>query len=544
MDNLFEMLLGRTGAPPTTFHHWRDDRYVAKPWADVARDAVAMTAGLRALGVRPGERVASVLTNDESVVTGLLAAWLAGGAVASLPVPARGMGLDEYGEQLIGICEQLDPVVFLIEERLAGLIPEALSERVPVRTWESLRDSGAVDLSPPGDDDLAFIQYSSGSTSAPKGCMLTPRAITAQIDLIYDLFEGRPGQDVSVSWLPLSHDMGMFGCLLTPWARGGDLFLSSPERFMMSPRTWFQDLADYGGHNTAGTPTALHIAARMSRGRKLSRPLEVKACIIGAERVEFGAIESALEVFGPHGLLPHALCPAYGLAEATLCVTATPLRESAKSITVDAVALADSQLVEVDPDDPTATRLVSAGVPQKGVTLPGAPSDVVGELSVASPCLSTGYYADPDRTEERFVDGTFRTGDLGFVRDGHFFPVGRVDDLISISGRKVYAREIENAVDGIPGIRRGCSTLIDQREAMTSRLTLFVEVREDGDYRRLAEEAASIAMTKAAVTLDECVFLPKDSLPKTPSGKIQRHRCRAMVHAGRFEPLASISLKG
>jgi fatty-acyl-CoA synthase len=336
----------------------------------------------------------------------------------------------------------------------------------------------------------------------------------------------------------------MFGCLLTPWAWGGHLFLSTPERFMFAPKTWFGDLSEFGGHITAGTNTALYLAARASRLAELPRSLHVKACIIGAERTEWDTIQRALETFGPAGFNDEALMPAYGLAEATLAVTATPLDEKPRHVVVDAIALADGELREVSPDDDTATRIVAAGIPRLGVELPGAHDNRLTEIQVRSRSLAIGYLGDEQRTRERFVDGVVLTDDLGFVRDGYLYPVGRLDDVISVGGRKVYAREIENAVDALAGVRRGCSTLIERSGSDGMILALLVELRETGEraYGELADEAASIAMAKAAIALDECVFVERDSLPKTPSGKIQRHRCRQMLMSERLQPLATVDL--
>jgi fatty-acyl-CoA synthase len=537
------MLTRASGPSRASFHCWVDDRFETTTWRELARDAEAMTAGLRRAGVRPGANVATVLTNGPQVVRGILGVWLSGGVIVSLPVPARGVQMDEYAQQLTTICAQAHPTLFLVEERMLGLLPQGLPGGPRLRSWESFADSGRAYCTPPEEDGLAFVQYSSGSTTAPKGCMLTTRAITAQVELVFEMLEGRPGKDVTVSWLPLSHDMGMFGCLLTSWACDGHLYLSSPERFMFSPRTWFADLAEFGGHITAGTNTALHLAARAWRSGRLPGELQVKACIIGAERNEWDTIRLAVDTLGPYGLREEALMPAYGLAEATLAVTATPLRQKPQQVIVDAVALADSELREVAPEDPRAAHIVCAGTPQKGVELPGASTDVLSEISVRSPCLATGYMGDAQRTNEHFRDGAVQTGDLGFVRDGCLYPVGRIDDVISISGRKVYAREVENAVDSLKGVRRGCSTLIDRRDGGASRLTLLAELKEGHpDCQSLAAEAASVAMAKAAVALDACVFLEQGSLPKTPSGKIQRHRCRLMLDADRFEPLATIDL--
>lgn len=523
----------------SSLHCWVTDRWEAASWAEVVADAENMTAGLRRCGVRPGSRVATVLTNGPAAVRGLLGVWLAGGVIASLPVPARGMEVAEYVRQLDTICARVRPEVLLVEERMLGLLDEQVRGRLRVCSWESLAGKGKVDASPPGEDEPAFVQYSSGSTSEPKGCVLTPRAIMAQLRMVSAMLDGRPGGEVAVSWLPLSHDMGIFGTLLTPWVNDWPLYLSTPERFMMAPRTWFGDLAEFGGTMTAGTNTALHLGSRIGRSSRLAGGLDVRACIIGAERVTADTLRLAVETFGPYGFRPESLMPAYGLAEATLAVTATPVEEAPRHLTVDSIALADGILHEVDPAAESATAVVGAGVPCAGVEISGAPADRLGEIMVRSPALAAGYFEDPVRTAERFVDGQVRTADLGFVRDGHLYPVGRLDDVISVSGRKVYAREVEHAVDRLAGVRRGCTTLVCADGSR--KLIMFVEVnRKLADYQPLAEEIASVAMAKAAVAVDECVFIARNSLPKTPSGKIQRHRCRQLLATGRLSPLATV----
>jgi fatty-acyl-CoA synthase len=541
---LWDALTVDAGRPSRHLHCWAGRRYDASTWEEVVRDAEQMTAALQRAGVGPGVHVAAVLTNHPQAVRGLLAVWLCGGVLASLPMSARAMSRSEYAEQLATICDRLESPLLLLEERVIATLPAEIGARLGARSWESLADSGRAACAPPEQDEPAFVQYSSGSTSAPKGCVLTPRAIAAQLELVCDMLDGLPATDVGVSWLPLSHDMGMFGFLLTAWAYRSELYLSTPERFMLAPRTWFADLAEVGGHVTAGTNAALQLAARAGRGKPLGDRLQVKACIVGAERVEWDTLRLATETYGAAGFRQQSLMPAYGLAEAALAVTATPLREAPRHVVLDAVALADGALREVAPDDPAATKIVSAGVPCTGVELPEPVGEQLAEIRVRSRSLAIGYHGDARRTAERFPDATVLTGDLGFVRDGQLYPVGRLDDVISIGGRKIYAREIEHAVDLLDGVRSG-SMLLERRGDGRSRLTLFVEPRSKSvDLRCLADEAASLAMAKAAVVLDECVFLSHGALPKTPSGKIQRHRCRHLIESGALRPVASVQLAG
>lgn len=528
-------------------HCWVGDRYDDAAWAEVSRDAEAMTRGLRNAGVEPGSRVAAILTNDPYTVRGVFATWLAGGALASLPVPARGMSADEYATQLRTLCEHVQPAVLLVREAMLDLLPPDLATRWRARSWESVAGSGRVDPAPPGDDEVAFIQYSSGSTSMPKGCALTTRAIEKQLDMLMETAVAP--SEIDVVWLPLSHDMGMFGHLVMCWANPHTLYLSTPERFAMSPRTWFRDLAEVGATFTCATNTALAVAARAHGGRsgRINGELKLDVLLLGAERVEWTTLQAALDTFGPYGLRPETIMPAYGLAEATLAVTHTPRGEGPTYVCVDGIGLADGVVREIGEDEPSATRIVGAGMPLSGVELRGLEEHELREVRIVSPSMAEGYYADPLRTAERFVDGELYTRDLGFVRDGVLYPAGRVDDVISISGRKVYAREIEAAVDALEGVRRGCSTVVDTYDGTGQRLTLLVEVRDadaDGDARRLAEAAAGIAMAKGAVALDRCVFVERGSLPKTPSGKIQRYRCRQLLEADRLARVAEVEVAG
>ncbi|MFI9724374.1 AMP-binding protein [Streptomyces sp. NPDC052396] len=532
-------------------HHWEENGFGHTPWRDIVADAHGMAVVLRAAGVRPGTRVATVLTNSAHTVRGLLAVWLAGGAVASMPLPARGQTHRAYGRRLNALAERLDPVVLLTDEHLAPLVPEELTAGLPVFTWPTLYESRhryartRLDPSPPGSEETAFIQFSSGSTGSPKGCELSARAIGAQLAMLREMSGGRPGAESIASWLPLSHDMGMFGTLLHAWVFDYDFVLSSPERFGMAPRSWFRDMAEFGATMTAGTNTALHLATRAQGRAVLPEPLRLRVCVVGAERVDWDTLEAAATAFGPSGLTRAVFMPAYGMAEATLAVAATPRATDPVARSFDGSALNAGRIVPVADGTPGATLLVSNGPPLPRVTVRAAHPDRVAELVVSSPSLATGYHGDPGRTSETFRDGALHTGDLGFVHDSEVYFVGRADDLISVGGRNVYAGEVESAVEALGPVRAGCSALVDVAASGPPRLVLFLEPqRARDDLALIADRAAAVAREKSGIALDECVFVERGGLPRTPSGKIQRFRCRSLLGRddGRLKTLARVRL--
>ena len=492
--DLWKALTSRTGQGALLA--WGESGFVETPWRDVAAEADGIAATLRRAGVRPGRNVAVLLTNTPATVPGLLGIWLAGGTIASLPVLTPGMDRPTYARHIGSLLDKLDAPLVIAEDRLLETLPGSW----PSRSWESLRGGGRLgDASPPGDDEPAYIQFSSGSTSTPKGCVLTPRAIAAQLELILNFSGGRPGEEVVSSWLPLSHDMGMFGCTLLSWAYDYRLVLSSPERFLLSPRTWFGDMARYGATMTAGTSTALYLATRVQRSSPLPQPLKLRVCIAGAERVDAAILRQVATTFGPYGLAPGALMPAYGLAEATLAVTASPAGRGASVVSVDGISLAAGEVVDAAPDDPAAVPIVSTGPPCQGVTVSLDEPGRLSQIRVTSPSLASGYFADEERTREVFTPDGLRTGDLGFLRDGELYVVGREDDMLSVAGRNVYAREIEGAIDAHESVRKGCVILVDVPAGGRRELVMLAEPkRAETDYDGFAEHAAKEVMDKAA----------------------------------------------
>ncbi|HEX2393424.1 MAG TPA: AMP-binding protein [Solirubrobacterales bacterium] len=537
---LFESLLA---AKTSTLRTFENDASVVRSWNEVIARGHRMATGLRRRGLGQ-RRVPCVLTNGSDVLSGMLGIWLAGGTIASLPVPARAMDIGEYADQQAAICDRLGTATLMMERPLIGALQEALGDRVELLAWDELEADRPCEPEFPGEEEPAFIQFSSGSTGFPKGCVLTTAAVGTQLQMIANTCRLRGPEEVAVSWLPLSHDMGTFGAMLSSWAFDMNLILSSPARFVRDPRTWFEDCARFGAGLTTGPPAALRAALRAQATRPLPGPLQLRVCVLGAEQIPWSLLLEAREAYAPFGLRPEVWMPAYGMAEATLMVTAVDADERPSAVHLDSAALAEGQIGEAREGAEGTATIVSLGRGQGGARARASSAEGLSEIKVSSPSLASGYFGNHELSAERFRDGEFASGDRGFIRDGCLYLVGREDDMLSVAGRNVFVGEIEAAIDIFDGVRSGCSTLIDIGRNSRSSLVMLLELKHDDiDYKQVATAASKTAKAKAGILIDECVFLPKGSLPKTPSGKVQRFRCRHLLASEEFEPVQRVRLR-
>lgn len=519
--------------PGARFSVWEHDAFREETWGGLAASASRAAVGLRRLGVERGTRVATVLTNRYDVVAAMLGVWMNGGVVMSLPTPARGLPMDEYVKQLERLCKASGAALLLLEDMFAGAIDLPQGPRIV--GCSQLPADGAVALRLPGDDDDAFVQFSSGSTSDPKGCVLTARAIHAQVQMLRDRIEVSDTADSACSWLPISHDMGLFGGLMTPWIANADCTLADPIRFLRSPRTWIEDAAHYGDTVTLSPNFGVEMAKRAARRFRPHKPLRLRTWIIGSDPIEIRAIEEAQALLGPLGLPQDAFTPAYGMAETTLSISMKRRGEPVTTRTIDLEAVYDGRVVEASEagGDAVVTRVVSTGPPMQGTTVRIDGGGDIGEIVVRSTSMARGYLDDPERSARAFTaDGELRTGDLGFIRNGEVFVVGREDDMIAVNGRNVSALEVEARIGRDERLRAGSCVLVDVQMAGRRQLVVLTEpVEEQVDFAGAAREMRSVAAATAGIGLDECIFVPRGTLPKSPSGKVQRFRCRQLATA-------------
>ena len=472
-------------------------------------DSAERAARWMATKVGAGGTIAAVLTNTRPCVTALFGAWRAGCTVASLPLPARGMSPQVYADQLTRFCAAAGAQMLLLDPAQASLLHDA---PLTVYTFDESLSGG-----PPSSfsGEGALVQFTSGSIGTPKGIYLTLDAVGANVTAIVAALEPVAG-DASCSWLPLSHDMGLIGQLLAPLAAGsrefGDhrLTLMKPETFMANPRSWLRTCSATGSTITVGPNFALELAVRTSRrigSLDLSR---LRAITVGSEAVRADTLARFADAFVPSGFRPLAFCPAYGLAEATLAVTMVRPHEPWRSIPRPA---------DADRPGSTAAALVSTGSPFAGIDVRVAPSDgPIGPIEIRSPSLLSRYIgAELCLTD----DGYFVTGDIGLMRDGELFVVGRGDEAIVVAGRNVYPDDIETAVHH-ESIRQGCIAAV---AAPDGGLAIVVEPSKHMSTTELETACRGIRTVVASQTgcaLATVVFVPRGSLPKTPSGKLRR----------------------
>jgi fatty-acyl-CoA synthase len=473
-------------------------------------------AGALVARIDDGEVVGCLLTNSPAATAGAFGVWCAGHPIASLPVISRGMSMRAYIEQLTALCRAASITTLLVEEQLLRGLAGADLKGTDILSFESLIGSQALaDPRPLDEHSTAFVQFSSGTTSRPRGVALTPRAIAAQLERLAERLELEPDRDAAAIWLPLSHDMGFFGWLLS-WYGGFPCHLSTPARFLSSPWTWLDDCADAGATITPVPPYALAVAARAMRASRSSGTLrEMRRLILGGDRIDIDEVRAAASVLERRGLCESAIAPAYGLAEATLAVTLSPVGEG--------LAVGKDPCRDEQP-------LAACGPPLRDFEVRiDAAAGGTGEICVKAPSLFKGYLGETAVGPS--VPDELRTGDLGFLRGGRLHVAGRLDDMLKLHGRNIFARDIEDAFRRDRRVRAGACAVVDlDVEGGRPRFVAVAETEvTGGEAKSLARALARIAVEHAGLPLDECVFLRRGAFPKTPSGKVQRFRCRELA---------------
>ena len=521
------------------------DDATAITWADLHDEATAFAAGLQRLGVGPGDHVAILGPTTRALVTAIQATWLSGAVLVMLPLPMRLGSLEQFVENTRRRISAADVTLTIIDPQLAEFVTSSAGDAplVPMSDLDpTVTGLGAADFdAPEGDPDaLAVLQFTSGSTSEPKGVMLTHRQICANIDGCFEAAEMRQ-EDVLVSWLPLYHDMGLIGLLTLPMTTGLSLVLGAPQDFLSKPSRWMQWISDFGGTTTAGPNFSYVLAARSLRRAEGIDLSTLRIALNGAEPVDAEAFGRFLTEGERFGLDPGAAFPAFGMAE--VCIGGTFPRRGA-GLRIDVV---DGRVLEgehyaapVAIGAPNARELAFLGRAVPGLELrvvdrtsgDACGDREVGELQIRGTSLMAGYYKRPDESAELIVDGWLRTGDLAYLVDGEMVMCGRIKDVIIIGGRNLYPQDIERVAGGVEGVRTGNVIAFGGSGRFSKQHIVIVAETRSDDLDALRRSVAHAVTEEIGVPPRAVVLVAPGTIPKTSSGKLQRTACRQMFENG------------
>ncbi|CCK32406.1 hypothetical protein BN159_8028 [Streptomyces davaonensis JCM 4913] len=522
----------------------RNEEEFALSCADVARLIGETATGLKAQGLTEGDHVILVLPTSRDFLA-LYLGCLYAGVVPIVAAEPTGGGTERYTATLSGLAERARARRIIAAPELTDTLAAGLP--VLVSTPDALRGAYAAPDTPRArPESLAHLQATSGSTGAPKLAMIRHRNIVANVGAIAEAIHARP-DDSLVSWLPLFHDMGLIGISYALQARI-PMILADPVTFLRNPLSWLRWISRYGGTLSPAPSSAFHICARVAR-RRPPGELDLsswRVALCGAEPVHEHTMREFQDAFGPFGLPDTTLLPVYGLAEATLAVTISDVERPYAVDRVDAEAVAAKGHAEPRPaDDPRSVGMMCVGpvlpghrlrvVDEDGSLLP---ERAVGEIEVAGPSVIDGYLPGPEQAvheqESRTADGYLRTGDLGYLLDGEVFVTGRRKDIVIIAGRNYVPDQLERFVEAVTESPRTPAVVavgVPDRDLLTEQLHLLLDERlaQESERQTLADRVSRALAEAFGISGVAFHWIARSKLPRTTSGKIQRHLCRKLI---------------
>jgi len=521
-------------------------------WPQLHAEARLAAAGLQARGVRPGDHVALLGPTTRRLITTIQATWLAGAALVTMPLPMRMGALDRFIEDTRNRIRRSDTKIVVIDPELAAFVEPQPGDPPFVTLDELYADQGLSDSDytrPDSDPDaLAVLQFTSGSTSEPKGVMLPHRAICNNLDGAWQAAKISP-DEVMVSWLPLYHDMGLVGFLTIPMTLGCTLVQGAPQDFLAKPLRWLEWISTHGGTGTAGPNFSYALAARALRRTDAELDLSsMRVWLNGAEPIDPDTFRSFFEAGERFGLDPAGAFPAFGMAEICIAGCFPEPSVGLRTDWVDKVALENDRVaVPVDADAEQATELVLLGTPVPGLeisiidTVTGEPCGdrQVGELRISGNSLTSGYYQQPKETDELIIDGWLHTGDLAYTVDGSLVVCGRIKDVIIVGGRNVYPQDIEKVAGEVPGARTGNVIAFGTEGRQGAQNIIVVAEARADDLDAVSKGITHVVTEAVGIPPKQVLLVQPGTVPKTSSGKLQRSACKQQFIEGTLSLLGN-----
>ena len=516
---------------------------VRHTWGEVYERARRVAGGLAAAGVGFGDAVGVLAGAPVEIAPTAQGLWMRGASLTMLHQPTPRTDLMLWAEDTTTVIDMIEAKAVVVSDPFMAAAPVLEERGIKVLTVADLLASDPIDPVETGEDDLALMQLTSGSTGSPKAVQITHRNLVSNAEAMFIGAKYDVETDVMVSWLPLFHDMGMIGFLTVPMYFGAELVKVTPMEFLRDTLLWAKLIDKYKGTMTAAPNFAYALFAK--RLRKQAKPGQfdlstLRFALSGAEPVEPADVEDLCDAGAPFGLRPEAILPAYGMAETTLAVSFSEVGAGLVVDEVDADLLAALRRA-VPASKGNTRRLASLGPLLEGleVRVVGEDGSVmpargVGVIELRGEPLTPGYITMGGFIPAQDEHGWYDTGDLGYqLENGHIVVCGRVKDVIIMAGRNIYPTDIERAAGRVDGVRPGCAVAV-RLDAGHSRETFAVAVESNAfddpaDVRRIEHQVAHEVVAEVDVRPRNVVVLGPGTIPKTPSGKLRRANSVALV---------------
>jgi fatty-acyl-CoA synthase len=541
--------LGRRGM---NFHDARGTLVRAYPYSELREDSLANARRFVALGIAPGDRIALIAETGPQFAAAFFGAVYAGAWPVPLPLPTSFGGRESYLEQLKVMLQSSAPKLFLYPPEIADFTAAAASGLgIDARGWDTLVEisAGAAQLTAADPDEIAYLQYSSGSTRFPHGVAVTHRALLENLHA-HGLGLEVQETDRVVSWLPWYHDMGLVGCMLSPMANQLSVDFLKTEDFARRPLGWLDLITRNPGTTLSYSPTFGYdiCSRRMSSQTRAEDRFDLSRWRIagnGADMIRPDVMQAFVDAFAEAGFDATAFCPSYGLAEATLAVSLMPPGEGIRLELVEETELSGGECG--GGERPRRYRaVVNCGKPVRGMEVEvrgpdgdSLPDRGIGRIFVRGGSVMVGYFRDEESTAACLSkDGWLDTGDMGYLSGGYVFIVGRAKDMIIINGRNYWPQDIEWAVEQLPGFKSGdiaAFAITGQSGEETPAVLVHCRISDPAERGRLRNDIRERvhAITGIAPVVE---LVPPRTLPRTSSGKLSRTKARSLYLSGEIQP--------
>jgi len=541
---------GRRGL---NFHDARGTLTETYTYADLREDALVAARRLMTLGINPGDRVALIAETGHEFAAAFFGAVYAGAWPVPLPLPTSFGGREAYVDQLGVQLKSCDPALLLYPPELAEFCNSAADNAgAASRDWATLDtiEPASGELPTASGDDIAYLQYSSGSTRFPHGVAVTHHALLDNLRA-HGIGLQVLDSDRCISWLPWYHDMGLVGCFLSPIALQLSVDYLKTEDFARRPLAWLDMITRNPGTSVSYSPTFGYdiCSRRMSSQTRAEDRFDLSRWRIagnGADMIRPDVMQAFVDSFDAAGFKASAFCPSYGLAEATLAVSLMPPGEGIRLELVEETELSGGTADEKRPRRYRA--VVNCGRPVTGMEIeirgPGGevlPDRGIGKVYVRGASVMHSYFRDEESTKACLSDdGWLDTGDMGYMSSGYIFIVGRAKDMIIINGRNHWPQDIEWAVEQLPGFKSGdiaAFAITGPSGEETPAVLVHCRVSDNEERGRLRDEIRERVRAITGIT-PVVELVPPRTLPRTSSGKLSRVKARHLYLTGEIQPYA------